>query len=183
MTAHDMDPLYASHETPRPKLGFAARADEPEFEFDEADDLVDPGEVREPLDGLSWLGVAVTAASTLAIGVAVGVWIGPMLRPAPKPAAEPVVAAARPVQAPGELRAAELTAILTTPPPQTAAEQPVDVSTDAKRHPSLAKAASAPAPAPRQVAAARPLPPAAKPDAERPSPIDDLLVAAHEAPH
>jgi hypothetical protein len=184
MNAHDMDPLYASHETPRLKLGFAARADEPDFEFDEADDFGAPGEVREPLDGLSWLGVAVTAAAALAIGVAIGVWTGPMLRPAHRPAAEPIATVARRAEAPVQLRADELTAVATTPP-ETAPDQPLDASTSAKRHHSHRKTAlaAAPAPAPRPSVAAKPVASTARLDADRPSPIDELLTRAYEAPH
>jgi hypothetical protein len=176
MNAQDMDPLYASHETPRLKLGFAARADEPELDFDEAEGFGDPGEVREPLDGLSWLGVAVTTAAALAVGIAIGVWTGPMLRPAHNPAAEPIAAVANRTAAPVQLRADELT-VATTPPPE------LDASTNVKRHHGLRKTALVTTPAPRQLVAAKPVAPAAKPDAERPSPIDDLLAGAYEAPH
>jgi hypothetical protein len=207
MSTQDMDRFYASDDAPRPRWGFAARADEsaPAFEADEADGFDDAHEVREVVDGLNWLGVAVTAATTLVIGIAIGVWVGLVLRPSHKPTAEPVAAVARRAVAPAPLLAAELPSAAATPPtttpgpaapalhaamarlepapPETAAQQPLDTSTGEKHHHSARKAEPAVAPSPRQVAAARPVATTAQPEPEHFSPIDALLAATHEAPH
>jgi hypothetical protein len=201
MSAHDMDPSYASQDEPRPRWGFAERADEaaPQFEADESDDFDDPGEIRESVDGLSWFGAAVTAATALVIGIAIGVWVAPVLRPAPKPQVRPIAALSSPTEAPVPLRTTEPAPVAARPPPahpapairaaaarlgpapaETAAEQPRDAPPSRKRHHRGHPKAE---PAPRTVAAAKPVAPTAKPAAEHLSPIDELLAPTFEAPH
>jgi hypothetical protein len=202
MSAQDMDRFDASYDAPRPKWGFAARADEspPEFDVDEAGDYADTHDVREVVDGLNWLGVAVTALTTLIIGVAIGIWVGLFLRPAHRPAAEPIATVASRTETP---RAAEPTSVAAAPPAATPepAAPPVraamarlelappattaEASTGETRPHSLRKAEPVAAPSPRQVAAAKPPAAAApaKPEPEHFSPIDALLAANTEAPH